>query len=254
MSDYTETVAVDAIAIWEIALCDPASRKDREAAILDWLKAGEGMATGRQYAVIISEQVGLAWERANEAGFDDGFDWEFVPDFLYFAQSQCHEVCEFNDQAKQLTARWIEGRKPHFDDWINRPDEIDVGDKCIECGESTSFGSGRFVNRIPADNGVVSGYMCPECQCMKCDRCHEMVLEYEIIDDDIVCDDCITAVERMKHDPDLVLAKCDDCGEVFDEDELDEIEKYSMRVGAGNEVPAGQCPDCGALAFVIKRD
>jgi hypothetical protein len=30
---------------------------------------------------------------------------------------------------------------------------------CIECGEDTSFGSGRFVNRIPADDN----YMCYEC-------------------------------------------------------------------------------------------
>ena len=26
-----------------------------------------------------------------------------------------------------------------------------VGDRCVECNEDTSFGSGRFVNRIPAD-------------------------------------------------------------------------------------------------------
>ena len=31
---------------------------------------------------------------------------------------------------------------------------------CILCGEDTSFGSGRFVNRIPADDN----YMCAECQ------------------------------------------------------------------------------------------
>ncbi len=31
---------------------------------------------------------------------------------------------------------------------------------CILCGEDTSFGSGKFVNRIPADDN----YMCAECQ------------------------------------------------------------------------------------------
>ena len=30
---------------------------------------------------------------------------------------------------------------------------------CIECGKDTSFGSGRFVNRISADDN----YMCYEC-------------------------------------------------------------------------------------------
>jgi len=32
-------------------------------------------------------------------------------------------------------------------------------DLCKECGEDTSFGSGKFVNRIPADDQ----YLCEEC-------------------------------------------------------------------------------------------
>ena len=40
----------------------------------------------------------------------------------------------------------------------------DIGNKCIECSEDTSFGSGRFVNRIPADDGENYGYLCPDCQ------------------------------------------------------------------------------------------
>lgn len=40
---------------------------------------------------------------------------------------------------------------------------INVGQRCIECNKDTSFGSGRFVNRIPADNGVKVGYICAEC-------------------------------------------------------------------------------------------
>ena len=27
----------------------------------------------------------------------------------------------------------------------------DIGNRCVDCGKDTSFGSGRFVNRIPAD-------------------------------------------------------------------------------------------------------
>lgn len=55
---------------------------------------------------------------------------------------------------------------------------LDFGDFCTHCGEDTSFGSGRFVNRIPSDTTVeivlqnsphsldaeVTGYMCAECQ------------------------------------------------------------------------------------------
>ena len=51
---------------------------------------------------------------------------------------------------------------------------VDIGMLCIECRQDTSFGSGRFVNRIPADNGEEDGYMCAECQfpelCFFCEK------------------------------------------------------------------------------------
>ena len=31
----------------------------------------------------------------------------------------------------------------------------DIGDYCVDCLQSTAFGSGRFVNRISADRDVV---------------------------------------------------------------------------------------------------
>jgi hypothetical protein len=31
----------------------------------------------------------------------------------------------------------------------------DIGDYCVECLQSTAFGTGRFVNRISADRDVV---------------------------------------------------------------------------------------------------
>jgi len=56
----------------------------------------------------------------------------------------------------------------------------DIGNRCVDCGEDTAFGSGRFVNRIPADADYESiddqgktifadgeyrdGYLCPNCQ------------------------------------------------------------------------------------------
>jgi len=47
----------------------------------------------------------------------------------------------------------------------------DVVYRCVHCGEDTSFGSGRFVNRIPADDG----YSCAECMAIECDRCDEPI-------------------------------------------------------------------------------
>ena len=67
----------------------------------------------------------------------------------------------------------------------------DIGNRCVHCGEDTSFGSGRFVNRIPADADYEAtdsegniifadgeyrdGYACPDCMCMDCDRCDKPI-------------------------------------------------------------------------------
>jgi hypothetical protein len=69
----------------------------------------------------------------------------------------------------------------------------DIGDYCVDCLQSTAFGTGRFVNRIPADRdvedeegnylGVRDGWLCPECNFWECDRCGEP----------IYCDEDITA-------------------------------------------------------------
>ena len=53
--------------------------------------------------------------------------------------------------------------------------QVDIGDKCIECMRSTVFGTGLFVNRLPADNDKYIGYLCPECNFTECDRCNEKI-------------------------------------------------------------------------------
>jgi len=73
---------------------------------------------------------------------------------------------------------------------------IDIGNKCVECKQDTSFGSGRFVNRIPAErmDGVeslrIEGYLCPECQLEKCDKCGELsdCSGYNTM---MICEDCV---------------------------------------------------------------
>ena len=61
----------------------------------------------------------------------------------------------------------------------------DIGDYCVECLQSTAFGTGRFVNRIPADRDVEDekgnylgrrdGWLCPECNFTECDRCDKKI-------------------------------------------------------------------------------
>ena len=70
---------------------------------------------------------------------------------------------------------------------------MDIENRCVNCGKDTSFGSGLFVNRIPADADYESdtndeqgnpifadgqyrdGYLCPDCSGWECDRCDRMI-------------------------------------------------------------------------------
>ena len=69
---------------------------------------------------------------------------------------------------------------------------IDIGNKCVSWFKDTSFGSGRFVNRIPAGTDKYEGYQCPECQMIECDECHKETLEYFVCNKtaSIYCDNC----------------------------------------------------------------
>ncbi len=45
--------------------------------------------------------------------------------------------------------------------------------------------------------------------------------------------------------------RCDDCGRTFEQADLAAIKDIEQRLDAGGTVPAGECPECGALAYVI---
>jgi hypothetical protein len=78
----------------------------------------------------------------------------------------------------------------------------DIGNRCVHCGADTSFGSGLFVNRIPADADYQAedsegniifkdgeyrdGYACAPCMALDCDRCDVSIP----LDEDITADDC----------------------------------------------------------------
>ena len=89
---------------------------------------------------------------------------------------------------------------------------VDIGDRCTHCKRSTAGGSGLFVNRIPsiADRKLVfagwnededgnesditmdvslDGYMCPDCQLLKCDKCGELTDDY-VLDGTVTCGNC----------------------------------------------------------------
>jgi hypothetical protein len=48
--------------------------------------------------------------------------------------------------------------------------------------------------------------------------------------------------------------KCDDCETKFsNEDELDSYKDFWSRIEIGCEMPAGDCPKCGAFVYIIKN-
>jgi len=81
-----------------------------------------------------------------------------------------------------------------------------VIDACVHCGESTAFGSGRFVNRVGANDG----WSCAECLRFDCDRCgrktgfdediapHDCGLEEFSDGSDRICDECLTPAEATE--------------------------------------------------------
>lgn len=50
----------------------------------------------------------------------------------------------------------------------------------------------------------------------------------------------------------LPLHKCDNCGLISAEDQLDMVRDYHERVDAGGVAPSGECPDCGALCYPVE--
>ena len=101
----------------------------------------------------------------------------------------------------------------------------DIGNGCVHCGEDTSFGSGRFVNRIPADadyevfddEGKVvfaggeyrEGYACADCTALECDRCDELIpLDEDICSHDVYAEDDERSMQDFSDGQYRVHYKC----------------------------------------------
>lgn len=48
--------------------------------------------------------------------------------------------------------------------------------------------------------------------------------------------------------------ECDNCGKELMSSELEPIRDAEQRLTPGAETPAGECPDCYALCYVVKPD
>ena len=85
------------------------------------------------------------------------------------------------------------------------PMNKDVGEKCIFCFRDTSFGSGRFVNRMPASDDEYDGWACPECMAYECDRCNKPIgLDCDIDwEDEKIHAECLTPEEYIQYEKEL---------------------------------------------------
>lgn len=68
---------------------------------------------------------------------------------------------------------------------------------CEICGDSVKFGSGKFVNRVPANDA----FICAECMAEPCDICGTMDAELNTIEHEDgnptqICDDCLEKSEK----------------------------------------------------------
>lgn len=50
------------------------------------------------------------------------------------------------------------------------------------------------------------------------------------------------------------MGRCDNCGGVYAESTLRQPADLEQRLDPGGEVPLGECPGCGALAYLLKPD
>lgn len=86
-----------------------------------------------------------------------------------------------------------------------------------------------------------------------CERCADEALR------DLYGDEAVDAA-FYGDDPDRLGSrtaagsnKCDNCDWVGPTTDLNEIQDYFQRVDEGGEVPSGECPECGALAYPVSK-
>ena len=82
---------------------------------------------------------------------------------------------------------------------------------CVYCEQPTEFGSGKFVNRMPADHyhalpdGTTyeyrDGYACAECMVIDCDRCDKSIpIDEDIGIEEVYGEDWLSIVDRSEFD------------------------------------------------------
>lgn len=90
---FTEAHVEAAMCLWEYALL---LRTEGDDSVYDWLRAGEGSACARQQCINLAKDCEGSYQLALTSGYDDSFDWEFVPRWMHMAMqiTEKHDLCE----------------------------------------------------------------------------------------------------------------------------------------------------------------
>jgi hypothetical protein len=95
---YTEDHVDAALCIWEYCLL---LRNDTDDdSVFDWLRGGEGAATARNMCIQLAKDCDRSYTVAAALGYDDSFDWEFVPRWV----TEAMHISEFAG----LEGPWID--------------------------------------------------------------------------------------------------------------------------------------------------
>ncbi len=89
IESYSHDEAEAAMCLWENALH---RRIDDDDGLYDWLRGGEGAACARDMCLRLAADIELAYKTAVDEGFDDCFDWEFVPRWAEYAMEATMEL------------------------------------------------------------------------------------------------------------------------------------------------------------------
>lgn len=92
--NYDECEA--AMCLWEESIQRQHMRDDE---LFGWLAGGEGAARARGMCIELAKDIEYSYNVAKAFGFDDCFDWDFVPMWADLAM----EISAFSD----LTEPWL---------------------------------------------------------------------------------------------------------------------------------------------------
>ena len=79
---YSQNDMDAALCIWEYALhC----KVINDETVYDWLRGDEGAAAARDMCIDLASDLDTSYHVATSLGYDDSFDWEFVPAWVRLA-------------------------------------------------------------------------------------------------------------------------------------------------------------------------